>query len=529
MNPQSSDVELDSHILARLTYGARPEDFLKLYKFGDTPEKRASSFIEYQLHPENINDQGLEPKLQTLQLSCLSKSLEQLWQDHVVAADLLKEMEKAPAPQGTAMPPQGVTKKDENRLRLQPALEVEQATWMRAIYSERQLFERVTEFWHDHFSVFAWDNRVSPTFVHYDRDVIRKHALGNFREFLEAVTKSPAMLHYLDNELNQSGNPNENYARELFELHTLGAMNYLGTKDRKKVPGFQKGAPVGYVDGDVYEAARAFTGWRVAQDRKIPSQNTGEFEYFEPWHDRFQKIVLGRAIPEYQAPLKDGHDVLDILANHPGTSQFIATKLCRRFVSDVPPMSLVNLVAKTFYDNRKAPDQIRKTLRVLLNSHEFNQSKLQKVKRPFDYTTHLLRSLEADFTPTEEFLKAYERTGQRLFGWRTPDGIPDQREKWLSANSLLERFRLTNQILSQQKIEFKIPGFESGPSQEIHQEFLSWRDRILKTSKFAQKLPPESLSSEEQKIMDFLNAEPNPRRLAMSVSLLLMSPGHQWR
>lgn len=287
----------DAHALSRLTFGPQLADFDHFAALGKTPRQRLERFLDQQLHPATIADADCDARIAKLELKTLKKSLEELWRDHVVAADALRDAapKDAPAPPmdpKAPAPPKkdDKGKKDENTLRLQPARETEAATWLRAVYSARQLNELLANFWHDHFSVFAWDNRVSATFVHYDRDVIRAHMFGNFRVFLEAVAQSPTMLHYLDNELNQSGNPNENFARELFELHTLGSENYLGTMDRARAPGFAHGAPTGYVDGDVYEAARAFTGWRVEADKK--GANTGPLRVLR---------ALARSLPESRA------------------------------------------------------------------------------------------------------------------------------------------------------------------------------------------------------------------------------------
>jgi uncharacterized protein (DUF1800 family) len=505
------------HVLSRLTFGAQLADFERFAGLGKSHRQRLENFLEQQLHPAKIADTDCDARLTKLDLKTLGKTLEQQWQDHVVAADALRDAAAKPnTPPDPKVPPP--PKKDENTLRLQPARETEIATWVRAVFSQRQLNEQLASFWHDHFSVFAWDTRVSATFVHYDRDVIRAHMLGNFRAFLEAVAQSPSMLHYLDNELNQSGNPNENFARELFELHTLGAENYLGTMDRARVPGFGHGAPTGYVDGDVYESARAFTGWRVAADKK--GANTGRFEYFEPWHDRFQKIVLGKPLKEYQPPLKDGRDVLDLVAHHPGTARYVCRKLCRRFVQDDPPPALVEKAAKVFRDNARSDDQLLKVTRAILLSEEFTAASGRKFKRPFDYVAGILRLTGAEFTPTDDFLRNYERAGQKLFSWRTPDGTPDTREKWASANSLLERWRLTNQILGGQfKNDARIGTLEGKPIGATD-HLATWERRI-----FPAGISPGTRNA----VLAYLGDKPDEARGRMAVALLFQSPEYQWR
>lgn len=514
-----SSLSLDSHALSRLTFGARAADYEAFRAHGKNPRQRLEKFLEIQLHPASIADADCDARLARLGFKTLGKSLEDLWRDHVVAADAIRDAKKEAAKPGQKLDDKSKnTMTDENAVRLQPARETESATWLRAVYSERQLGELLANFWHDHFSVYAWDNRVSATFVHYDRDVIRKNMLGNFRVFLEAVAQSPSMLHYLDNELNQSGNPNENFARELFELHALGAENYFGTMDRGKVPGFGHGIPAGYVDGDVYEAARAFTGWRVAADAKVAG--TGRFEYFEPWHDRFQKVVLGKHLKEYQPPLKDGRDVLDLVSTHPGTARFICRKLCRRFVQDDPPQSLVDKAAKIFTENRTKDDQLLRVMRAILLSEEFVAASGRKLKRPFEYVAGILRHTGAEFIPTDEFLHNFERTGQKLFSWRTPDGMPDAREKWSSANSLLERWRLTDQLLGGQfKDDAKIALLEGKPISSAD-HFASWERRI-----FSVPVPPKT----REIVMAYLGDHPDEARGRMAVALLFQSPEYQWR
>ena len=224
----------------------------------------------------------------------------------------------------------------------------------------------LADFWHNHFNVYGWSYYIAPAFVYYDRSVIRKHALGNFRKLLGAVAKSPTMLYYLDNYINSQAGPNENFARELFELHTLGAENYLGVKRQSDVPRDENGIPIGYVDDDVYEATRCFTGWRV--DNSTWEEGVGEsgtFLFYSDWHDEYPKRVLGVDIGSYQG-IDDGEIVLDTLAAHPGTARHIAYKLCRRFISDNPPEDLVSEAADIFHTNIDKDDQMKRVLRTIL-------------------------------------------------------------------------------------------------------------------------------------------------------------------
>lgn len=225
--------------LNRIAYGPRPGEFdtgTFNGQLGTTDFEKLTSFVDWQLNPLAISDTTCDAKLAAANLPALNKTLTQQWTDYLNTP---------------------------NADRTRPVQDVITAAFLRAVYSRRQLLEVLVGFWHDHFNIYAWDySYASATWAHYDRDVIRANALGNFRQLLQAVATSPAMLFYLDNYINQAGGPNENWARELFELHAMGAENYLGVAEQASVPGYPD-APIGYVDADVYEATRCFTGWRV--------------------------------------------------------------------------------------------------------------------------------------------------------------------------------------------------------------------------------------------------------------------------
>lgn len=415
--------------LNRLAFGPRPGDYAAfLARPGATPAQKLSHFIDQQLDPKTIDDSVCDQRLQAANLVTLTKTLAQLWNDHV---------EHNPYPPNT----------DEYYLwYIRPFLDTRQATIIRAVFSQRQLYEVMVEFWHTHLNVYGELYQIMPLWVQYDRDVIRANALGNFRQMLGAVATSPAMLYYLDNANNQVAGPNENWARELFELHTLGAENYLGVRDPRTVPGFDQQNSIGYVDNDVYEAARCFTGWSIADNEYFGS--TGQFHYYRPWHDRFNKLVLGRYIPSDQPDLRDGQDVLDILAAHPGTARFVCRKLCRRLVSDNPPESLVQRAAEVFLAQRNAPDQIAQVVRVIALSDEFRTTWGQKIKRPFETIMTALRATNAQFTiANNEFMYFYGMTGQPLFGHPAPNGFQDHKEDWTNTTALVNSWKVINYYL----------------------------------------------------------------------------------
>ena len=496
--------------LNRMAFGPRPGDLEAFQGLGATPQARLRAYVDQQLHPQDIDDGELDARIAAQGYVTLNKSLQQLWADHMLNDE------------------------EDYEVHILPAWETTAVTWQRALYSRRQLLETLTDFWHNHFNVYAWQWEIAPVFVHYDRDVIRAHALGNFREMLEAVATSPAMLYYLDNFINSRAGPNENYARELLELHTLGAENYLGVRDQRSVPGFDEGLPVGYVDEDIYEATRCFTGWRVNDsDWEEGVGNDGTFLYYDEWHDRFQKTFLGHHFPSDQAPMKDGRDVLDLLAAHPGTGRFIARKLCRRFIADHPPEDLVQEAAALFTAQKDAPDQIAQVLRLILLSDAFQQTWGQKVKRPFEFVVSALRALDADMTEmSDDFFWFYWQLGQPLFSRTTPDGYPDIQEDWLTTHGVLQRWRFIGGVLNDWVEGVTIDLLAQTPASLRTPTALAdfWIQRLL-----GRAIPED----QRQVIVDFMAQGRNPRfdlptdqiedRLASMVQLILMSPAFQWR
>ena len=294
------------------------------------------------------------------------------------------------------------------------------ATQYRQMFSQRQLYEVMVEFWSDHFNIHLL-NGLGPTLKpEDDLRVIRAHALGNFRDLLHASARSPSMLFYLDNFFNIARAPNENYARELMELHTLG------------VDG-------GYTENDVKEVARCFTGWTI---RFPPAVDYGTFVYDPGAHDTDPKVVLGDTIST--GDITDGEQVLDLLADHPSTAQFIATKLCRRFISDTPEQPAIDAVASAF---AQSGGDIKSTLRALFATAAFRNSADLKFTRPSEYLSGLVRALAPDTRyPTDNgqlLFFAQSILGQLPFYWPTPDGYPDRQSYWASTGGMLNRWRLS--------------------------------------------------------------------------------------
>lgn len=279
------------------------------------------------------------------------------------------------------------------------ANELARSTLVRAVFSKRQLYEVMVNFWSDHFSLYHFkDKKVTVLKTFDDREVIRPHVLGKFSDLLRASAHSPAMLTYLDNIVNEKSHPNENYAREIMELHTLG------------VDG-------GYTEKDIQEVARCFTGWTV--------NGRGRFEFDDSMHDDGEKTVLGEKIPAGGGK-RDADRVLEILIAHPSTARFISTKLVRRFIADDPPPEFVEACITTW---QTSEGDMRAILRTLLNHPEFDQAP-PKFKRPFEFLVSLLRATLANYDGDTDLVLRLERMGQRPFGWVTPDGYPDYAEIW---------------------------------------------------------------------------------------------------
>jgi uncharacterized protein (DUF1800 family) len=331
--------------------------------------------------------------------------------------------------------------------RERPGEELLAATLIRATLSDAQLRESVVDFWRDHFAVNIDSvEDVAVALPTYDQDVLRVHALGNFRELLEAVATSTSMLAYLDNASSRASPANENYARELMELHGLGADVYLHAVFDKwrDVPGALDGKPEGFIDQDVYEAARAFTGWTYESGQWVSEGNnlprTGEFFYHDAWHDPYQKRILGVEFESHAAPMADGRKVLDLVAFHPATARYISKRLCRRFVSDAPTVDLINATASLFIAHHKSKDQLAKVIEFILLSDEFQQAQ-PRLQRPMFLFASMQRNTNTLLPPSRDHIWLLEGMGQKLYGWPSPSGHPMASRYWQSPGFLVRRWR----------------------------------------------------------------------------------------
>ena len=436
-----------AHVLNRLAYGPRAGEVTAVRAMG------VAAWIEQQLHPERIGDVALEVRLAPL--TTLRLDAQTIVRDYdrpAVAERRQRQRAKsdpADAPDAPAASPTG-DPIGERRPPPTPAqlknravlTELEDAKILRAVYSERQLEAVLVDVWFNHFNVFAGKGPTRSYVTEYERDVIRPHVLGRFRDLLGATAKSPAMLFYLDNWQNvdpaaatrvaqmrerrgRAGRPaadddaprpprglNENYARELLELHTLG------------VDG-------GYTQQDIVHVARAFTGWTMR-----PREGSG-FQFVAALHDRDAKSVLGHTI-RAGGGIEDGEQVLDLLAAHPRTARMVATTLAQRFVSDTPPPALVERAAARFLATR---GDLREVVRVIVTSPEFfaPAAARAKLKTPFEFVASALRASGADVQNARPLARTLRELGMPLYFCQPPTGYDDTAEVWASAGALVSR------------------------------------------------------------------------------------------
>jgi uncharacterized protein (DUF1800 family) len=486
------------HALNRLAYGPRPGDVERVRQMG------LAKWIEQQLNPNAIDDRAAEARLEqfpTLRMTT-AKLLAEYPQPKQAEKQAIKQAqteqrspnsgaagvanaseaastatnENAPSPMkqeptgemnaatrglgkrdllGGADPnavPRAIA--DDSKRPQRVVEELAMAKVARAIYSERQLQQVMDDFWFNHFNVFAAKGEDRWFLTSYERDVIQPHTMGKFKDLLAATAKSPAMLFYLDNFLSADpkaaermaaqraarqrrggfGRPwpprvpqqqqakknarglNENYGRELMELHTLG------------VDG-------GYTQKDVTEVARCFTGWTIEKPREY-----ADFKFDERMHDPDPKVVLGKKI--HAGGMKDGEQVIELLARHPSTAKFISTKLARRFVSDDPPQSLVERMAKTF---QSSDGDIRAVLKTMIYSPEFwsRDAYRAKIKTPFELVVSTARALGADVDTPMPLVQWTGRIGEPLYQAQPPTGYADRSEAWVNTGALLNRLNFS--------------------------------------------------------------------------------------
>jgi len=441
-------------VINRLTFGARPGEAAQVREMG------VDRWIGRQLNPESIDDRKTDALV--ARFPTYAASIEQLQSEYPPPGKVLVDRRAAAGTTG------GPVSRDDSmavrtaqRAANRVVLELQTVRVARAELSQRQLQEVMTDFWLNHFTVYDRKGAQMRYYLpSFDRDVIRPHALGKFRDLLEAVAKSPAMLFYLDNWESAAdsteptivprlrprgigraqlanGAPapnrrrelglNENYGRELLELHTLG------------VDG-------GYTQQDVINVARALTGWSIAR----PQEGSG-FLFRPQFHDAGPKVVLGHSLAAGRG-IEDGEDVLDIVARHPSTAQYIARKLCQRFAGDAPPQELVDRAAATF---TRTDGDIRQVVWTIVTSPEFyaRSAYRSKVKSPFEVVVSALRAMDAAPDTTPRTAQIIARMGEPIFGHQAPNGYPETGESWMNTGAILNRINFGLAVAAQ-----RIPG-----------------------------------------------------------------------
>ncbi len=441
-----TDDQTITHVLNRVAFGPRAGDVDRVRALG------LERYIDQQLHPDRLPDTAMAERLASLQtIGMTSREISQKIEQPFVEArrDQKQNADDADTPK---MP--NPLQQRANSV----VIELGEQKILRAVYSDRQLQEVLTDFWFNHFNVDARKGRDRFLLTEYERETIRPHVLGRFRDLLGATAKSPAMLFYLDNWMSADPNGphpiasparvergpfgrrmvipraprpapqgknaprglNENYARELMELHTLG------------VDG-------GYTQHDVTEVARAFTGWSIDNPR-----SGGGFVFRPAIHDPGPKVILGHTI-KAGGDESDGETVLDILARHPSTARFIATKLVRHFVSDDPPQALVDRAAERF---RKTDGDLREVMRTILLSTEFLAPSAinAKVKTPFEFVVSALRQTGLDLADARPFVRTMQELGMPLYQCQPPTGYKDTADAWINTGALVARMNVANRI-----------------------------------------------------------------------------------
>jgi uncharacterized protein (DUF1800 family) len=418
--PPPTDAAI-AHLLNRIAFGPRPGDMERVRAMG------VERYLDEQLHPERIADATLSERLAGLTTVRLSqREIVNAFELPQIEARRARKQGAAAGGDASAAAPRDPMAQKANTL----VVELAEQKIVRAVYSERQLQEVLADFWFNHFNVDARKGRDRFLLTAYERDVIRPHVLGRFRDLLGATAKSPAMIFYLDNWMSTDPNRpngrankkglNENYARELMELHTLG------------VDG-------GYTQKDVTEVARAFTGWTIENPRR-----GGGFTFNRRLHDPGQKVVLGHVI-KAGGDESDGEQVLDLLAKHPATARFIAAKLVRHFVSDTPPITLVDRAAKRFRDSG---GDLRDVMRSILTSPEFASADAYdaKVKSPFEFVASALRAVATGSVDAKPLVRQLQQMGMPLYMCQPPTGYKDTADAWVNTGALVNRINFALQL-----------------------------------------------------------------------------------
>jgi uncharacterized protein (DUF1800 family) len=424
--PRMSERDRAQHALDRLAFGARPGDVDRVLTMG------VDRWIEQQLYPERLSDGAVEARLEKYETLT--------WSDDEAMKNIalpLFEARRARKNQQSANDESAKRIRMPREQRPQRIVdELSAQRILRAAQSERQLNEVMVDFWMNHFNVFAGKNIDRFLIASYERDAIRPRIWGRFEDLLLATAKSPAMLVYLDNVRSRNGAINENYAREIMELHTLG------------VDG-------GYSQNDVTELARVFTGWSIAR----PKDGSMGFVFRKAVHDRGTKRVLGVTLAG--GGLDEGERMIRFLARQPATAHHIATKLCQRLVADDPPPALVDRVAKRFLETN---GDLRATVKAVIEAPElWSPANLRaKTKSPFEYAISALRATNATIDNPLPLARELKNIGEPLYFAQPPTGYSDRSEDWSNSGALVARLNFATALAAN-----KMPGIRVTTSDPI--------------------------------------------------------------
>ncbi|MDZ4730823.1 MAG: DUF1800 domain-containing protein [Xanthomonadales bacterium] len=430
-------------VLNKAAFGPRPGDIEAFELLGIDDDSRLIAWVNNQLNP-SVADIEVDARLADLAASpvpadavafdTIEKTALQLWTDHA--------------------------RNDDYQIRNRPVWQMERLSILRATYSEWQLREVLVDFWFNHFNVIGGEFPAHGMMPHYD-GIIRQHVFGNFGDMLNANAKTASMLYYLDNYVNTWPYPNENYAREVLELHTLGAIeNYYGAVEPLSLGNNSQGQRTGYTEIDVFEFAKALTGWGVS-DTSYGSPDTGEFvfrplKHYQDWATaplRIMDVTILATGGE-----SDVTNVLDYLAGHYGTARYIAWKMCVRLAGDDPPESLVASTADVFYTRRDDSDQLKRVFRHILLSAEFQNTWGEKIKRPIETVVRAMRAADVDLSfridhsVSNSVWYRLADTGHYPFGYDAPTGYPDAQSQWQGSGPLIMSWRAVTYLLRQPSI-----------------------------------------------------------------------------
>lgn len=408
--PGSPDDATIVHVLNRLGFGPRPGEVERVRHVG------LASWIDQQLRPDRIADGTMDARL--ADLATLRMTSRQIAQEYLKPLLERRQQRRRDAASGEP----DMDSRRERPAEIGPVLQRRQELLqelvaqkvLRAVYSDRQLQEVLTDFWFNHFNVFANKGFTRIYLTAYERDAIRPHVLGRFRDLLGATAKSPAMLFYLDNA--RSADPK-------FAEKAKGDLDRLQRAGRRRGGARQQG-----------------TGWTIGRPR---SAEAGQFWFNPRMHDTGDKVVLGQKITG--GGIEDGERVLDLLARHPSTARFLATKLARRFVTDEPPAALVDRAAATF---RQTDGDLREVVREIVTSPEFfaSDTRRAKVKTPFEFVVSALRATEADVQNTLPLARTLQQQGMPLYLCQPPTGYKDTADAWVNSGALISRMNFAVEL-----------------------------------------------------------------------------------